>query len=110
MSTSYITQQELQTVTPEAVTVSSLQTRTSSQVVTAAQQTVYITKSADVTSTTRTTLPVSTHTVFQTITQGGGVVTSTVTAPPGTKTVTKKSTATVWSVATKYAKNAQACE
>ena len=110
LSTSYITQQQLQTVTPEAVTISSLQTRTSTQIVTADQQTVYITKSADVTSTVRTTLPVSTSTVFQTVTQGGGVATITVTAPPGTKTVIAKSTTTVLSVATKYAKDAQACE
>jgi pectin methylesterase-like acyl-CoA thioesterase len=110
LSTSYVTQQQLQTVTPEAVTISSLQTRTSTQVVTAAQQTVIVTKSTDVTSTVRTTLPVSTDTVYQTITQGGGVTTSTVTAPPGTKTVVAKSTTTVWSTATKVAKNAQACE
>jgi pectin methylesterase-like acyl-CoA thioesterase len=110
LSTSYVTQQQLQTVTPAAVTISSLQTRTSTQIVTAAQQTVVLTKSADVTSTIRTTLPVSTHTVYQTITQGGGVATSTITAPPGTKTVVAKSTTTVWSTATKVAKNAQACE
>lgn len=110
LSTSYITQQQLQTVTPDALTISNLQTRTSTQVVTAAQHTVIVTKSADVTSTIRTTLPVSTNTVYQTITQGGGVATSTVTAPPGTKTVVAKSTITVWSTATKVAKNAQACE
>jgi pectin methylesterase-like acyl-CoA thioesterase len=110
LSTSYVTQQQVQTVTPEAITVSSLQTRTTTQVVTAAQQTVIITQSADVTSTIRTTLPVSTSTVYQTITQGGGVATSTITAPPGTKTVVAKSTTTVWSTATKVAKSAQACE
>ncbi|KAJ4344044.1 hypothetical protein N0V95_006422 [Ascochyta clinopodiicola] len=110
LSTSYITQQHVQTVTPEAVTISSLQTRTSTRVITAAQQTVHITKSADFTSTVRTTLPVSTRTVFQTITEGAGVATRTVTAPAGTKTVIAKSTTTVWSVATKVAKNAQACQ
>lgn len=110
LSTSYVTEQRFQTVTPEAVTISSLQTRTSTQVVTAAQQTVTVTKSADVTSTIRITLPASIHTVYQTITEGGGVATSTVTAPPSTKTVVAKSSTTVWSTVTKIAKNAQACE
>lgn len=109
LSTSYITQQQLHTVTPNALTTSNIVTKTSTQVITAPQQTVYITKSADVTSTVRTTLPVSTRTVFQTISLGGGVVTSTITAPPGTKTVVAKSTTTIWSVVTKLAKNAQAC-
>ncbi|KAF3039014.1 hypothetical protein E8E12_006587 [Didymella heteroderae] len=110
LSTSYVTQQQLQTVTPEAVTISSLQTRTSTQLVTGAQGTVVVMKSADVTSTVRTTLPVNTNTVYQTVTLGGGVATSTVTATPGTKTVVAKSTTTIWSTAIKVAKNAQACE
>jgi hypothetical protein len=69
-----------------------------------------VTQSADVTQTVRTTLPVSTSTVYQMVTQGGGVVTSTVTAPPGTKTVVVKSTSTVVAVVTKMAKGAPACE
>lgn len=110
LSTSYVTEQQIQTVTPAAVTINSLKTKTSTNVVTAPQQTVVITKSADVTETVRTTLPASTNTVYQTITQGGGVVTTTVTAPPGTKTVVVKSTSTVLQVVTKVAKNAPACE
>lgn len=110
LSTSYITKQQVQTITPPAVTVSSMQTRTSTATVTAAQQTIVITKSADTTSTVRTTLPVATQTFSQITTQGGGVVTSTVTAPAGTKTVVAKSTTTVLVVATKTAKNAPACE
>lgn len=110
LSTRYITQQQLRTITPAAITLSSFKTQASTNVVTAAQQTVVVTKSADVTQTVRTTLPVRTQTLIQTITEGGGVVTSTVTAPPGTKSVVVKSTRTVLQVVTKTAKNAPACE
>ena len=110
LSTSYISQQQIQTVKLPAVTVISLQTRTSTQTVTAAQQTVYITRSVDATTTVRTTVPASTHTVLQTITLGGGVATITLTADAGTKTVVARSTTTVWSTATKVAKNAKACK
>lgn len=109
LSTSYVSQRKLQTVTPLALTTSDLKTRTSTRVVTLAQQTVYVTRSADVTSTIRTTLPVSTRTVLQTVTLGGGIASSTITAPPSTKTVVAKSTTTEWLVVTKLAKNAHAC-
>lgn len=68
------------------------------------QQTVYVTKNVVAKSTIKTTLPVSTTTKLQTITLGGGVVTRTVTASPGTKTVVKKVSTTVVQWATKTGK------
>ncbi|KAF2792981.1 carbohydrate esterase family 8 protein [Melanomma pulvis-pyrius CBS 109.77] len=103
-STSYVTSTSLSTFTAQAVTVSSFVTKTTTQTIVADQQTIYVTESADVTSTVKTTLPVSTTTKFQTITQGGGVATTTVTAASGTKTVTQKVSTTVVQWATKTAK------
>ena len=103
-STSFATKTSLSTVTAEAVTVSSIKTTTTTLTVVADQQTAYITKSSDVTSTIRTTLPASTKTISQVSVLGGGVVTSTVTAAPGTKTVAKKATTTVVVIATKTGK------
>ncbi|KAH5375559.1 pectinesterase [Parastagonospora nodorum] len=108
-STSFATKTTLSTVTADAVTISSFKTKTTTQTVEALQQTVYITKSADVTNTIKTTLPVSTTTLYETITEGGGVVTTTVTAEPGTKTVAQKVTTTVLQVVTKTAKGAKNC-
>jgi hypothetical protein len=106
-STSLVIKSSLSTVTAEAATISEIKTRTISQTVVAEQQTVYITKSSDVTSIIRTTLPASTSTKYSTIGLGGGVKTETVTAPPGTKTVVNKitQTAVVWTT-----KTAKGCE
>jgi pectin methylesterase-like acyl-CoA thioesterase len=109
LSTSFATKTVLSTVTANAVTVSSFKTKTTTQIVEAEQQTVVITKSEDVTSTIKTTLPASTTTLYATITQGGGVLTETVTAEPGTKTVAQKVTTTVLQVVTKTAKGAKEC-
>ena len=107
--TDYVTQTSFATVTAQAITVSSFKTETKSQTVLAEQQTVYVTKSSDVTSTIKTTLPVSTTTKYQTVTEGAGVATNTVTAPPKTKTVVQKSTTTVVQFVTKTAKGAKPC-
>jgi hypothetical protein len=106
-STSLVIKSSLSTVTAEAATISEIKTRTISQTFVAEQQTVYITKSSDVTSIIRTTLPASTSTKYSTIDLGGGVKTETVTAPPGTKTVVNKitQTAVVWTT-----KTAKGCE
>jgi pectin methylesterase-like acyl-CoA thioesterase len=109
LSTSFATKTVLTTVTAQAVTVSSFKTKTTTSTFEAVQQTVYITKSADVTSTIKTTLPASTKSEYQTITEGGGVKTETVTAAPGTKTVAQKITTTVSVLATKTAKGAKQC-
>ncbi|KAH5707316.1 hypothetical protein HBI18_249840 [Parastagonospora nodorum] len=86
---------------------SGFKTTTTTQTVEALQQTVYITKSADVTNKINTTLPFSTKTLYETITEGGGVVTTMVTAEPGTKTVAQKVPATVLQFVTKTAKGAK---
>jgi pectin methylesterase-like acyl-CoA thioesterase len=109
LPTSFATKTILSTVTAEAVTITSFKTKKTTQTFEAEQQTVYITKSEDVTSTIKTTLPASTTTEYQTITQGGGVITETVTAAPGTKTVAQKVTTTIVVLATKTAKGAAEC-
>jgi pectin methylesterase-like acyl-CoA thioesterase len=108
-STSFATKTLVSTVTADAVTISSFKTKTSTQTVELEQQTVFITKSADVTSTVQTTMPASTTTLYKTITENGGVVTITVTAAPGTKTVAQQVTTTIIQIATKTAKSAKAC-
>jgi len=108
-STSFATKTLFSTLTAPGATVSSFSTKTTTQISLAQQQTMVITKSADVTSTIKTTLGASTTTRFQTITQGGGVATLTVTAQPGTKTSIKKMTTTVLQVETITAKGAKAC-
>lgn len=109
LSTSFETTTSMSTVTAAAVTITSLKTTTIKQTVVAQQQTVTITESENVTSTTKTTLPAITNTVYRTITEGGGVVTETVTAAPGTKTVAQKITTTIMSTVTKTAKGAKTC-
>jgi pectin methylesterase-like acyl-CoA thioesterase len=109
LSTSFATRTSLFTVTADAVTISNLKTKTSTQTVVVEQQTIFITKSADMTSTVKTTLPASTTTLYKTVTEGGGVVTETVTAAPSTKTVAQKVTKTVIQIATKTAKGAKVC-
>jgi pectin methylesterase-like acyl-CoA thioesterase len=108
-ATSYATVTSLSTITAEAATVSSFKTKTTTKTTVLDQQTAYIMKSADVTSTIRTTMPAIITTYYQTITLGDDVVTQTVTAQPGTKTVVQKSTITVVQWATKTAKGAAAC-
>jgi pectin methylesterase-like acyl-CoA thioesterase len=109
LTTSFATRTVLSTVTAQAVTVSSFKTKTTTSTFEAAQQTVYITQSVDITSIIKTTLPASMSTEYQTITEGSGVRTESVTAAPGTKTVVQKMTSTVLVVATTTAKGAKQC-
>ncbi|KAF1937939.1 pectin lyase-like protein, partial [Clathrospora elynae] len=109
LSTSYVTETMLSTVTADAVTISSLKTITKAQTITADQQTIYITRSADVTETIKTTLPANTLTKYETVTLGGGVAIHTVTGLLETKTVVQKASTTVVQWVTKTAKGAKEC-
>ncbi|KAI8932077.1 hypothetical protein NX059_010964 [Plenodomus lindquistii] len=108
-ATNYETITSLSTVTADAITITSVKTQTKDQIVVLAQPTVVVTRSSDITSIVRTTLPVQTETRTQMITQGGGTQSITVTAASKTKTVVQKSTITVVALATRTAKGAQSC-
>lgn len=102
-TTSYLT------ISAEAVATTSFKTVSSTQVVAVPQSTVTVTQSTDSTTTITTILPASSVTIFRTSTISDAASTILVTPSPITKISTVKSTSTVFSTATKTAKNAPAC-
>lgn len=107
--TSLATVSSVLKVSEAATTSTSFKLVSSTTVSTAPQSTVTISNIADSTITIRTTLPVSTVTVWKTASIKGSTVKVSVTPNPVTKTTTVKSTSTVWNTVTKTSKNAPAC-
>ncbi|KAF2851568.1 carbohydrate esterase family 8 protein [Plenodomus tracheiphilus IPT5] len=99
----------LKAVTTDKITITSLNTQTKDATIVAARPTIIVTRSSDITSTVRSTLPVRTETKYQTITEGGGTTSLLVTAASKTTTVVQKSTVTIVALSTKTSKGAEIC-